>query len=213
MPPLSILFSVSCNTNILDSYGTFVRIDEPELLHQYGQKFRVASLSVLCILRVLTKGLHVSTLTESYRIVHCPKKSSVFIFSSLSPMASGNHWRFHCLYSFAFSMTSHSWNPTALKPQTDTEATYLHVAKSKKSVWKNYLLYGWIIFGHMDALCFVYLFTYRRTSWFFPSLGSYEEASCKHSCTSLCVDVIFNESGKYQGAWLLGHRLDFVRDC
>ena len=37
----------------------------------------------------------------------------------------------------------------------------------------------------------VYLFTYWRTSWLLPSLGSYEKSCYKHLYMGICVDISF----------------------
>ena len=42
---------------------------------------------------------------------HCPKNTLCFICSSFHPTL-GNHWSFYCLYSFACSGMSYSWNCT-----------------------------------------------------------------------------------------------------
>jgi len=42
----------------------------------------------------------------------CPNNSlcSIYLTLSLFPQAPGNGWSFYCLYSFAFSRMSYSWN-------------------------------------------------------------------------------------------------------
>lgn len=58
----------------------------------------------------------VFTSTASYRVVSPSKKKNcmLFLFNPLpdSYQIPANHWRFYCLYSFAFSKISYSWNYT-----------------------------------------------------------------------------------------------------
>ena len=37
----------------------------------------------------------------------------------------------------------------------------------------------------------IYLFTYQRIFWLFPSFGNYKWSCYKHLCESFCVDVSF----------------------
>lgn len=125
-------------------------------------------------------GLHQSmTHIYHYRVILLWKSSVLWLFTSLSPLTSGNHWSFTASTVLPF-------------PECHIVATKEHVAvadclPSPRNMHSNFsqVFHGsivhffqhWIIFHCLDISQFIYysIFTiYWSTAWLFPSFDNYE---------------------------------------
>jgi hypothetical protein len=106
-----------------------------------------------------------------YSIIHnsftVPLQSLYALTVHLSlPPGPGNHWSFHCFYSFAFSRLSRV-GIILYVVFSDWLLLLMHALNSNMHIFlwldSQLLFYHWIIFHCLDVPQFIYVFANRRT--------------------------------------------------